>query len=453
MKDFPTERTPPGQAAARPRAANHPRTDAAMTPEPALKRAARFSLAWFAVALSLTTANQLRIGPVGPGELMLLAWMAVRVAAMTVQRAVFVPREGRPVLLFWAGAVVLLLAGWLSKLLVVGIPQRNAAFYDTFAFTFTAGAIVLYILQRDLGVRVRATAAYMLPVQLLPLAFLMLARFAGVTGAGPLKFWYGARFTGLSSNPNQAALAILPIPLAALYFLAQSRTAGRKAWWAGIAGLAALVGLATLSDGLVLAWAACAMMLATVLLYRIVSVRSGSILRQGLMRVVIPVTLLGCAGAIVPPALAIATGKAEELSGSSQGSDRIHIWSNGLRAAASSPLVGLGPGAHSGHDAPFEGFESHNTYIDWGASTGLLGVFMYLGLLCWAGFRAFRDRSAARLTILLALVVFSTFHYVLRQPSFWFFLLVVAIAAEPAGGGGGHRAHSPRRALSPRPAP
>jgi hypothetical protein len=418
-----------------------------------LRRPARFSLAWFAVALSLTTASQLRMGPVGPGELMLLAWMAVRAASMTVQRGVFVPREGRPVLFFWVGAAMLLLAGWLSKLLVVGLPQQSAAFYDTFAFTFTAGAIVILILQRDLGVRVRATAAYTVPAVVLPLGFFMLARLAGVTEVGPVDFWYGARFTGLSNNPNQAALAILPVPLTALYFLAQSRTAWRKAWWAGLAALAGLVGLATLSDGLILAWAGCALMLGTVLLYRIVSARTGGVLRQGLLRVVIPLLLLACAGAVVPPALAIATGKAEELSGSAQGSDRIHIWTNGLRAAGSSPLVGLGPGAHSGHDAPFEGFESHNTYIDWGASTGLLGICMYVGLLCWAGFRAFRDRSAARLSILLALVVFSTFHYVMRQPSFWFYLLVVAIAAEPAARGGGvQRAYFPGRGLPPRPA-
>lgn len=412
---------------------NHDCVCRAMASDVALERTRRFSMAWFAVALSLTTATQLRLGPVGPGELMLLAWLALRVAAMTVQRTLFIPREARPILYFWVGAFTLLLAGWLSKLLVVGIPQRNAAFYDTFAFTFTAVSIVVFILQPDLGARVRTAASYMVPALVLPLSLLLFARVAGVTGMGPLEFSYGIRFTGLSLNPNQAAFAILPMPLAALYFLSQSRTTWQKRWWGGLVALSGMVGVATLSDSLLLAWAACTVVLLVVLFLRMVSVRSGSVLRQGIARVVIPVLVLACAAAILPPAFAIATRSAEELSSSQQGSDRFHIWMNGLRAVQTSPIVGLGPGSHSGHDRPFEGFESHNTYIDWSTSTGLLGILMYLSLLCWAGLRAFRDRSTARLLILLALVVFSTFHYSLRQPSFWFYLMVVTFAPVRTG--------------------
>jgi O-antigen ligase len=407
------------------------RASDAAAPGAGMSRADRFSAGWFGAALAFTTATQLRRGPLGPGEAMLLVWLVVRVAGLAVQRTVCVPREARPVLYFWIAAVPLLLAGWLSKVLVAGISRPNSALYDTAAFAFTAGAIVVFILQRDLAARVRAAAAAMFVACVGPLALLLAAGVAGV-GTGPVKVWFGFRFAGWSLNPNQAALALLPMPLIALFFFSASRTAWERVrWGAGGAG-AVLLGVATLSDGLMLAWAVSFAPLAAVAFFRIASDRRGSILRQGLMRVVVPLLVLLSAGAIAPRVVAKVAEAAGELSASRQSSERLTVWANGLRALGSSPLVGLGPGSHSGEEGPHQGFESHNTYIDWSTSTGLLGLALLAALLGWAGARALRERCAPRLLILASLLVFSIFHYVLRQPSFWFVLLFVAVAGVPA---------------------
>lgn len=411
----------------------------------ALSLAARFSAGWFGAALALTTATQLRRGPFGPGEAMLLVWLALRVGALVLQRTVCVPRVARPIVYFWVAAVPLMLAGWLSKILVAGIPQRNTVLYDTFAFSFTAGAILVFILQRDLVPRVRVAAAAMFVFGVVPLAILLAAGTIGV-GTGPVRVWFGFRFRGWSLNPNQAALAVLPMPLIALYFFSASRSLWPRVRWAAGGGVALALGLATLSDGLMLAWAVSFAPLGVVALFRMASARDGSVLRQGIRRVVVPLLAVLAAAAVTPRVVAKVAEAASELSGSSQSSERVTLWLNGLHALGDSPVVGLGPGSHSGEHHPHEGFEAHNTYIDWATSTGGLGLALYLGLLGWAGARALRERSAPRLLMLGSVMVFSFFHYVLRQPSFWFIVLFVAVAGPALRLGGEAPGGTPRPA-------
>jgi O-antigen ligase len=409
----------------------------------ALATGHRFSAAWFGVALAATTATQLRLGPVGPGELMLVAWLAFRFAALMVQRTVFVPREARPLLWFWCAVPAFLAAGWLAKIFI-GIPQQNAALYDTFAFTFTAVTIVAFLLERDLRARVRTAAAAMLLTAVVPNTLLVALSVAG-PGTGPVKVWYGLRLSGWAVNPNQLALLMLAMPLIALQLRSDSGTPRRRMAWLAVAGVATLLGFATLSDSLILAWTLGGAVLVCVAFVRAASVNTGNVVREGIVRVVIPVMVMGAAIVVAPRIVAKVTEEASALSGSTQGSDRFHIWALGFEAFQSSPVVGLGPGSHAGHDKPFEGFESHNTYLDWSTSTGIAGLTAYLALLAWAGANALRDRSHLRLILLLSLMLFSTFHYVMRQPTFWFTLLVVAVA--PAGSRLG-RAPAP----APRPA-
>ena len=406
--------------------------DAAVPPAPR-PRVARLSAAWFGAALALTTATQLRVGPVGPGELLLLAWLGFQFVRLLLEPAVFVPREARPVLLFWALAVPLLLAGWLSRLLL-GLPGNSSTYYDAAALVLSAVSIVAFVLQPHLPERVRTAAAAMLVTAVLPLGLLLAAAVAGV-GAGPLKIWAGGflvRFMGWSTNPNQTALLMLPMPLIGLFLRSQARTRLHRLWWGGMAAAAAVIGVLTLSDSVIVAWALCAGAFLVLATARVVTTRTGGVLRQAALRVILPFVLVVGGGAVVVPLVARVLSAAAALSGSSQGEARFVIWGNGVRAISHSPLVGVGPGSHSGFFGPFEGFEVHNTYIDWATNTGVLGITLYLALLVWAGVRALRAGSHTRLMILLCMGVFSTFHYVLRQPSFWFYVLVVAFAATPA---------------------
>ena len=98
---------------------------------------------------------------------------------------------------------------------------------------------------------------------------------------------------------------------------------------------------------------------------------------------------------------------------------------HGLEAIGHSPLVGWGPGAYSGTEHAFGGFEAHNTLVDWGTSTGGLGMILYLGLLFWCALRVIRSGSPWLLGALVAVLFDTLFGYSLRQPFFWLMLVLV----------------------------
>ena len=116
---------------------------------------------------------------------------------------------------------------------------------------------------------------------------------------------------------------------------------------------------------------------------------------------------------------------AEEVykSEGNQGAIRVGLWENGVTAFSTSPLVGLGPGTFSGIDVPFSNTESHNTIIDWGLQVGALGVILLTILILLAVVRAYRNGRVDVAACIIALVVFSQFHYILRQPLIWIIVL------------------------------
>ena len=75
-----------------------------------------------------------------------------------------------------------------------------------------------------------------------------------------------------------------------------------------------------------------------------------------------------------------------------------------------------------GSAAPFQNFEAHDALIDWGMSTGLIGIVLHLVLWGWCLWRALRCRSPAFLGMMVATIVAVMFGYLLRHPftgSFW----------------------------------
>jgi O-antigen ligase len=116
----------------------------------------------------------------------------------------------------------------------------------------------------------------------------------------------------------------------------------------------------------------------------------------------------------------------------SQGSDRLTLWKNGIAALSHSPLFGLGPGAHSGYTRPFLDTEAHNTFIDWAASYGIIGLICYLTLLGWIGWKTWKNGSSALVAALISLVGYSVFVYTARHIVFWFSLLAIVGLSTPS---------------------
>jgi hypothetical protein len=128
----------------------------------------------------------------------------------------------------------------------------------------------------------------------------------------------------------------------------------------------------------------------------------------------------------------VPVGAGELLQDRGQGSERLRAWWSGLEAvsgSASSFLVGLGPGPHAYDTRSIWPMEAHNTYIDWCTTTGVIGLISLLLLLV---FRTVKSGCLSLFGLMIALLVFSSTHFVLRQAVFWFALVLVANFTTPA---------------------
>ncbi|WP_416665955.1 hypothetical protein [Egbenema bharatensis] len=59
-------------------------------------------------------------------------------------------------------------------------------------------------------------------------------------------------------------------------------------------------------------------------------------------------------------------------------------------------------------------------------SSGMVGLSCYLVFVSWIGWNTWRKGSPILFAAFIAMLGFSSFHYVLRQPLFWFSILAIA---------------------------
>ena len=110
-----------------------------------------------------------------------------------------------------------------------------------------------------------------------------------------------------------------------------------------------------------------------------------------------------------------------------QGGARFFLWKNGMYAIEESLLFGHGPGAWSGIFAPFSGSEAHNTFIDFGTNSGLVGLMvLFLGFLFSLRYLLVK-KGALYAAALFAVLAFAFFHFVIRQPLFWVLICLIHV--------------------------
>jgi O-antigen ligase len=381
------------------------------------------------------TGTQLRIPelPIGVGETLLAIWGAGRFARWTLGREC----GGGPVPVefacFWLVCAACLSAGALVAL-HVGVWNSFGAAYDAAALLF---AMLLSI---ALGVDIRADPRR--AARLVVLYFYIGVATIAVVGAlafayrevAQVSFWYGGvRLRGWSNNPNQFAFFALTVIVAGSVIASGKEPFEKSSVVLYGIAVALVAGLLTQSDAFAVAVSLVIAAGAGLYWLNILNAPNTSRTAGYLAVVVVPVgVLLGIlwAGADLL-ALALQTG-GTIYDQSAQGATRLSLWRNGITAIGTSPVFGLGPGAHSGTFAPFQGFEAHNTFIDWGMSTGIVGVVAYCAILVSIGRRAVRVRRPAVLLALIAISTFSAFHYVLRHPVYWLMIAVFLGLTQPA---------------------
>lgn len=406
---------------------------------------------WFTAALMLSTATELRLGnfPLGPGEMLLALWAGVTALIVLLRGRMTRSRVTRAVFFFWFTSFCLLLSGAIMAS-SLGVTARGAG-HDAMAFAFTAAVTLVYLGRPEVEARTPYTLKMMVGLTVCVLAFLFVyGQFVSST-LGPVTLWYGPRFAGLSKNPNQLALLVCPVPFVALYFYMEARGLLQKAWYAAVGGATLVIGLATRSDALVVSWLAGAGMAAFLIWTRMLGRVGRNHLKGAMVYLGVPLVAVALGILYGPRVLQeVEQMSAEVYEAGDQGSVRILLYTNGLRALSASPVVGLGPGAHSGGSGPFGGSEAHNTFIDWSASTGVVGLAAYLFLVGWLALQARRAGQPVLFVAIAAALAYSFFHYVMRHPVFWFYLvsmallarrsMAVAAAAEPAPAAAARRA-------------
>jgi O-antigen ligase len=373
-----------------------------------------------------TTATQLRAGGVvGLGEVVLALWIPLAALLLLVGGAARRTPLRATFLLFWAVAFASLAIGWCVAIwLDVWSPGTER---DAVAYLLSAVVTSVFLLQPAPAARVRLVVWAYLVGLVVPVLLMLVLAATGRLQFGPVNILYErSRFTGWSLNPNQLALACAALPFLALRLRRGTRGRGARAALGALLVGVGIVGAATLSDALVLAWAAAGGLLAAGWWLGLVRSRR-SVGRKAFACFGVPLLALAAAVVLGP---AVADFVDERLIATytegGQGSDRLGRWLYGLEAMDASPVVGLGPGSYSGPTAPFHGQEAHNSVVDWGMSTGLAGTAAYLVLVA-AVARACaiaRDRDA--LLGLAALLVFTMFHFAFRQAVFWMQLVLLA---------------------------
>ena len=392
----------------------------------------RFVAGWAAFGITLSGATQLRPeGPIGPSEAILAGWMAFVIFLLL-----------RGVHFAKSRVFAVLRSYWLAQLAVLGMggaigvyTHRSTlvdAIHDGFAFIYLAFLTTLLTLRLydEDEYEYHWTFARLIFVFHALAAGLLLAVGLAVPAIGPVRFWYGGiRFAGWAHNPNQMALAMVAMPFLGWWLMRRaSGWFGKAGYLIGIA-LCAAAGFATQSDGMRVAWAGSAGAIYALLLYRVTLRGRSRWLYVSHLIVPALVVVVGISfGEQIVTSLA---GVADDIyADRDQGEKRFTLWLHGLQAIRELPLLGFGPGPFSGTLVPFGSREAHNSFIDWGMSTGAIGVAIYISLLAWVASRALRSGEAMPVAMFISVVSASVFGYLLRQPDFWLVMVLVLILSE-----------------------
>jgi hypothetical protein len=429
----------------------------------------RLHTIWLVLALAAVSATRLRFAsiPIGLGEVMLLAWLAAVAPKAFNRRIGMRPIQAR-LLVFWLAFFVLLALGALWAY-TGGVSSPGAA-RDAAAFAFAAVVSLAFAGTFGASIPVRSLSRWIVAVQSVYLGCLGLIHYAS-PGLVTRPDDYGSRLTGLTANPNQLAMYLAALPFVTLYLLMYARGTLACAALAAAVFAQMLAGTAVGSDALSLTWLTGAggillaawharrrgralpnQLLIVLLAGALVAfATSGFILRHSSMEDLKADLSEAVAGAWITlgggqgrnpttapdiaPTGAIPNGQPSATAeGGAVDWEKVQIrtraglWRSGIEVVARSPLVGFGPGRHAGNGIPFQGDEVHQSFIDLATMGGIPAALLFAWILWTAASPRRRMGSDGYVAciIVAALTAFASFHFMVRQPVFWFYIALAA---------------------------
>ena len=401
--------------------------------------------ALLALGIVLSTASQMRFAgtPIGPGELLIVAWIAVCVLDLLAGRRSSDFSAFYRLATFWILFALALSIGAAVGSVVEWQASSLPMLHDTVAYLLMATLSCLSVV--GTSTQLRRTVWFIILFGNIGV-LLQIAAGWELISLPSVNPWFWDRFKGWTENPNQLALTCLVMIMLALHL--SSTSAGRLprivAFLAAVAPFVA--GRLSKSDTFI------SVMFLSAVVYFILRVRewtsvaaSPLSLRHAFVVLALIFALpalasvwpLAKAGAGDAEAFALSLAKDKGGEASERTLDlRIYLWEQATKVGLSSGSMGLGPGPHLPPPPPpipaggnwDEPFEAHNTFLDVFLQGGILAVAVLGGLLATTALRLYRRRMDVLLTFLIALTIFSNAHFSIRHPIVWFGLSLCVFA-------------------------
>ncbi|MEH6413548.1 MULTISPECIES: O-antigen ligase family protein [Pseudomonas] len=433
--------------------------------------------------LSVSTMLRFPGLPVGIGEV-----IVVLAACVFLRRGNFLQNLKHPLMLFWFAFIATAIVGYLVRKV-----QGEGTIHTSIAYIYAAGftlIVLAYVGDLDkLGFQRFIRAMGTIPVLLLAIP-LFIFLIGSVWLSDMLEInttFYPSRVAAWSTNPNQLALFLLPVPiwLAAIY---------QNTQWQGLRLFKKFfflwffffLGFCVRSDALLLAWCIGLPLLtgmawwwlgrmnwkffATMLAAFVLAFGSfkfffdgpGQQFFQAMRADMVErlashepektddgtdgkrsalYTILERAKALAPQTAGDVEhplnpgqptfGRSDSALGigmdPNKAGVRKTLWIHALEVWKLSPIVGHGPGAFSYLDSPEQRQEAHNLLLDMLTQVGIVGVLLFAALYLWLMAGAIKARDPYSITLLVILMVFSGAHFMLRQPVFTLYMVMCAV--------------------------
>lgn len=395
-----------------------------------------------AIGLTIYPSTQLRFGglPVGPGECFLILWTLAVTIRQIFQPAGRVSLAFSRVMMFWAILLLALSIGMIVGLAIEPFHYYTGIIHDIISFSFVFLLACLFSFCLD-DPRERRRALWSIVIfGAASLTLQMTDGFGGfsVPGVDP---WFYNRLRGWSLDPNQLGFFAMFVLLLALH-LAETASRPRELAAALIcAAPAAAAGILSRSDTVVaslMAAGAIYLVLRSITWLQVAEIAPtlrGTAIALGLLA--IPMVLASGAPFLAALAERVEQQSEEVYADDGQGELRIHLWQEAYEKGMSSGLLGFGPGPHltfkSWKMPPPYKFESHNTPLELFTQGGVLALGAFLWLCLSTLHDTWRARLPALAALVMAVTVFSMFHFVVRHPNFWFAIVLCLLEAERRG--------------------
>lgn len=435
-----------------------------------------------ALGLLLTTATKFRAPglPIGPGELLLVVWILGTLLQQRRGRAVPITPGLRRMMIFWGWFTVAESLGTLTALVIHDRHDTGLFLHDVLAYPLVGTMACLSVLGSDAEPRLRHVARSMLlwgSVLLAP----QLAAGLHLFALPLFDPWFGDRFEGWSTNPNQLAFLCAVLVLCALQ-LADMATRSRDRWAIILGMIVPLwIGRLTKTDTFTFA------LLAAIPVFMLGKVRlwlawqgARPSLRTAFAAILVltlPAALLSAAPLVARSAhdTGFLTKNLMKNGGKEAKEEadlRLELWREAIDRGLSAGMLGLGPGPHlpippalvaareteptldkgAGHP-PVNGtpdFEAHNTLLDLFTQGGVIADVSLLWLTVRALLRTWTAQMAGLTALLVGLMLFAMTNLIVREPIFWFGIAFCLVAGEggqrPHAGGRLGQPYQPRRA-------